>query len=174
MAVMTSPSPRMMDETTRVHTGLSAEDRQGVVGLLNKLLADEMLLYVKSRNYHWNVRGMHFQQLHELFEEQYRELEGIIDDVAERARALGGFAIGTVQEFERESRLSETPGEYPRARDMLGNLLADHEAVIRHLREDQEKCTEHFHDVGTNDFMVGLLERHEKMAWMLRTSLADD
>jgi starvation-inducible DNA-binding protein len=156
---------------TDINIGLTADRREGVVLILNTLLADEYVLYTKTRNYHWNVVGPQFNDLHKFFEAQYDLLQDIVDDVAERARSLGGNAIGTLSEFLKQSRLTEHPGEYPPATEMLTNLLADHEATIRRLREDLETCAETYHDMGTNDFLTGLMERHEKMAWMLRSFL---
>lgn len=172
MAVATAV-PSISDADARVAIGLSPQERQGVADILNTLLADEMVLYQKTRNYHWNVRGLQFDQLHKFFERQYDELANTIDEVAERIRAVGGFAVGTLKEFTQLTRLEESAGEYPSAERMLSNLLADHESVIRSLREDQETCIERFHDVGTNDFLVGLMEQHEKMAWMLRAFVSD-
>ena len=154
--------------------GLSKEQREGVVLLLTPVLADEYLLYTKTRNYHWNVVGPQFNDLHKFFEAQYEELEDIVDDVAERARSLGGKAIGTLAEFLKHTRLQEAPGEYPQASDMLAHLLADHEATVRQLRADLEICADKFHDMGTNDFLTGLMERHEKIAWMLRSFIGDE
>src|SRR5882724_695101 len=114
--------------------GLLDEQREGVVAILNTLLADEYLLYTKTRNYHWNVVGPQFNDLHKFFESQYEELDDVVDDVAERARALGGHAQGTLAEFTKRARLKEHPGNYPDAKEMLAHLLADHETVIRHLR----------------------------------------
>ncbi|RMG50902.1 MAG: DNA starvation/stationary phase protection protein [Acidobacteria bacterium] len=151
--------------------GLTDEQRQGVIQILNTLLADEYVLYTKTRNAHWNVVGPHFSQLHSFFEEQYQQLEQIIDDVAERVRSLDGRAWGTLREFVEQTRLRENPGSYPGAREMLADLLADHETIIRHLREDLETCEKEYHDMGTNDFLTGLMETHEKMAWMLRAHL---
>jgi starvation-inducible DNA-binding protein len=148
--------------------GLTDEQRDGVVLILTTLLADEYLLYTKTRNYHWNVVGPQFNDLHKFFEAQYNALNDIVDDMAERARAMGGRAIGTLAEFQKQTRLQEHPGEYPAASDMLANLLADHEATIRRLREDLETCAAKYHDMGTNDFLTAIMERHEKMAWMLR------
>jgi starvation-inducible DNA-binding protein len=149
--------------------GLPDEQREGIVLMLNTLLADEYLLYTKTRNYHWNVVGPQFSDLHKFFEEQYNELNDIVDDVAERARALGGNAIGTLVEFLKHTRLKEHQGEYPEAGEMLAHLVADHEATIRQLRMDLETAAKTYHDMGTNDFLTGLMERHEKMAWMLRS-----
>ena len=150
--------------------GLSDEQRTVVVKILNTLLADEYLLYTKTRNYHWNVLGPQFNDLHKFFEEQYTELNVVADDVAERARSLGGWALGTLKELSQHARLEEHPGEYPNARQMIANLLADHEALVRQLRADLESAEKH-HDMGTNDFLTGLMEKHEKMAWMLRSFL---
>jgi starvation-inducible DNA-binding protein len=152
--------------------GLTDEQREGVVLMLNTLLADEFLLYTKTRNYHWNVVGPQFNDLHKFFEEQYNALNDIVDTVAERARALGGNALGTMGEFLQQTRLKEQPGDYPTASAMLANLLIDHEATIRQLRVDLETCGDMYHDLGTNDFLTDLMERHEKMAWMLRAFLA--
>lgn len=160
-----------LDKSSPIATGLSKESREGVVDILNTLLADEVLLYQKTRNFHWNVRGPHFDQLHGFFEKQYDQLAEIVDEVAERVRMVGGFAMGTLAEFGRHTRLQEEPGQYPTADQMLNRLLADHEAVIRHLRTDLEECVDRFHDFGTNDFLIGLMQQHEKMAWMLRASL---
>ena len=153
--------------------GLTDTQRDGVRSILTTILADEYLLYTKTRNCHWNVRGPQFVQLHSFFEEQYEALNTIVDDIAERARALGYPAIGTLAEFLEKTRLRERPGHYPLARDMLTDLLNDHEIVIRQLRLDLETCMEPYQDAGTSDFLTGLLAQHEKMSWMLRASLQD-
>jgi starvation-inducible DNA-binding protein len=151
--------------------GLNDNHRESVVRILNVLLSDEYLLYTKTRNFHWNVVGPQFNDLHKFFEAQYEELDGIVDDVAERARALGGLAAGTLAEFSEMTRLKESPGEQPSAQEMLASLLADHEEIIRSLRKDLIACGEKYGDAGTNDFLTGLMERHEKMSWMLRSFL---
>lgn len=151
--------------------GISEESREAVARMLNDTLADEYVLYTKTRNYHWNVFGPLFNDLHKFFEAQYEELNEIVDEVAERVRTLGGWSRATLMEFTSSTRLKEHPGEYPSAEDMLSGLLADHEALIRTLRNDQEACAETYGDMGTNDFLIGLMERHEKMAWMIRATL---
>jgi starvation-inducible DNA-binding protein len=153
--------------------GLSETQTKGVVEILNNILADEYVLYTKTRSYHWNVRGPHFHDLHKFFESQYNELNEIVDDVAERARALGGPALGTLSEFSKQARLKERPGHYPKAAEMIADLLNDHEAIIRQLRADLVTCSEKHGDAGTNDFLTGLMEQHEKMAWMLRAQLEE-
>jgi starvation-inducible DNA-binding protein len=153
-----------------LNIGIRDGDREAVIAILNTLLADEYLLYTKTRNFHWNVTGMQFNDLHKFFEAQYEALDDTVDEVAERVRALGGRAFGTLEEFRKAARLTEHPGAVPAAREMLGALLADHEALARTLRADVDTATER-KDVGTADFLTALLEAHEKAAWMLRSFL---
>jgi starvation-inducible DNA-binding protein len=150
---------------------IADKDRKAVVEILNRLLSDEYVLLTKTRNYHWNVTGPQFNDLHKFFESQYDQLNELVDEIAERARQLGGRALGTLAEFAKTARLTEQPGTTPSAKDMLTALLADHEAVIRQLRGDIGPVAEQHKDVGTSDFLTGLLEKHEKMAWMLRAFL---
>ena len=90
--------------------GINDKDRAGVVKILNALLADEYVLYTKTRNYHWNVVGPQFNDLHKFFAEQYEAIDDFVDDVAERARTLGGHAVATLSEFAEAARLKEHPG----------------------------------------------------------------
>lgn len=153
----------------KINIGLQDKQRKGSIEILNQLLSDEYVLYTKTRNYHWNVKGSDFTELHKFFETQYEKLNAIIDETAERAQQLGGNAFGTLKEFSKHTTLSEFPGNYPGATKMIRNLLEDHESIIGNLRKDLETCAEHFKDMGTNDFLTGLMEQHEKMAWMLRS-----
>jgi starvation-inducible DNA-binding protein len=148
--------------------GIGDENRREVMKLLGTLLADEYVLYTKTRKYHWNVYGSDFKQLHELFEEQYEALDEIIDEVAERIATLGGKAAATLQEFQQTARLQEDPGEYPAPAQMVENLWHDHESTIKEIRTDADACEDDYNDTGTNDFLTGILQKHEKMAWMLR------
>ena len=152
---------------------LTERSRESAVTILNALLADEFVLGTRTRNCHWNVTGPHFHDLHKLFASQYDALDEIMDDVAERARALGGQAVGTLSEFLSSARLKERPGKYPSASHMTAELLEGHEAVIRQLRADVVACDEKLGDAGTTDFLTGLMVRHEKMAWMLRAVLEE-
>lgn len=149
--------------------GLTDTQREGVINTLNKVLADQHVLYTKLRNYHWNITGPEFFALHELFEKQYNAVKESADVVAERVRAHGGNAIGTLQEFLDNTRLKEKTNDYPSAQKMVTNLVEDHEAVVRALREDSEMCAEEYNDSATEDLLIGLLQEHEEMAWMLRS-----
>lgn len=145
--------------------GLDGDVRHSVVDILNKTLANEAVLTVKTRNAHWNVSGAGFFELYILFNSQYEQLNDISDEIAERVRMLGGIAIGSLQEFIHFTRLEEKPGVIPETMD----LLADHESSIRFLREDARKCTDEYEDEGTFELLVSVMRFHEKMAWMLRT-----
>jgi starvation-inducible DNA-binding protein len=140
--------------------------------LLNTLLADEYVLYTKTRNAHWNIQGPNFIELHKFFESQYDALDIIIDDVAERVRALGHFALGSLKDFTAITRLSEHNHDFSDAKHILQTLLEDHEELIRFLRKDILTTGEKYKDLGTADFMTGLMEQHEKMSWMLRAHLS--
>lgn len=150
--------------------GLDSDVRRSVVDLLNITLADEIMLTTKTRCAHWNVRGTDFLKIHALFEDQYQLLNNTCDELAERTRILGGFAIGSLEEFIHHTRLEGQPGDIP---DAL-RLLADHETTIRFLREDVRKCTEEYEDEGTFELLVGVMRMHEKITWMLRSYIGAD
>jgi starvation-inducible DNA-binding protein len=164
-------SPEIMKSDIKTNIGISDDSRKSVVEILNSRLSDEYTLYTKTRKYHWNVTGKRFFQLHEFFEEQYEQLDEMIDEIAERARQLGGKSFGTMEEFVRTSSVEEDPGEYPDAQTMISNLLEDHEAIIQTLRKNADDCDEKYDDMGTNDFLLEAVQKHEKMAWMLRAHL---
>jgi starvation-inducible DNA-binding protein len=155
-------------ETMTVNIGLSDKQRNAVARILNTVLADEFVLYTKSRRFHWNVEGPDFSEMHELFEKQYDQLGEIMDRVAERARALGGVAAGSLEEYLSLTRLKEEPRKRYDAGEMTRALLADHETLIRGLRKDLETCSKEHRDEGTTDFLTGLMQDHEKIAWTLR------
>ena len=142
--------------------------------LLNGLLADLHVLYIKTRKFHWDVAGPSFKEYHEFFEEQYTALEEEIDQVAERIRQLGGRPTATMKDFLSTSSLKEDHDGHIHTQEMFKRLLTDHEQVIRELRGDVKTTDEELGDAGTADFLTGLMEAHEKMAWMLRKYLSDE
>ena len=156
----------------QTNIGITEKNRQSVVGILDALLSDEYVLYTKTRNYHWNVVGPHFNDYHKTFEEQYEGLSDDIDEIAERIRALGFKVSSSLSEFQKNSQLKEHPGAYPDANIMVSNLLNDHESVIQTIRE-KIPVGEKYGDIGTEDFLTALLEKHEKTAWMLRSILEE-
>lgn len=151
--------------------GISENHLKNSIDLLSKSLADEVTLYTKTRKFHWNVAGESFMELHKLFQAQYTELEEAIDEVAERINKLGGKTIGTMKEFMEITSIKESPNVFPNHKEMLKELLIDHETVIQELRKNIDKSDEN-KDAGTADFFTGLMQQHETMAWILRRYLS--
>jgi starvation-inducible DNA-binding protein len=148
--------------------GISDANTKAVALELNKLLANEVVLYTKTRNYHWNIEGPSFMEIHKFLEGQYGELEEIIDNVAERIRSIGHYAEGRLVDFLKLTSLLE-PDNTTNQKVQLKNLLDDHETVIRELRTLITKFADENKDLGSSDFVTGLLGKHEKMAWFLRS-----
>jgi len=138
--------------------------------MLNTLLANEYVLYTKTLKFHWNVRGKHFGALHQLFEKQYEQLLDIVDRIAERVRALGELSMGSLREFMAEASVQEEPGMNPDDLGMIRQLVADHELIIRLIREYSMRAAQ-LHDEGTVNMLGDIIEMHEKNAWMLRAHL---
>lgn len=152
-----------------INIGLTDQQRAGVITLLNQDLSDLYLVLVKTKKYHWDVIGPQFRTLHQLWEEQYETLTLTIDACAERVRMLGGYPVGTMEGFLNLASIKEHSGDIPKATEMVSRLVKDHEIIIRNLREHVTQCSETFKDDGTADFLTGLMEQHEGMAWMLRS-----
>ena len=153
----------------KLNIGLTQEQRAGVIELLNRDLSDAYLLLIKTKKFHWDVVGPQFRSLHQMWEEQYQALTETIDQLAERIRTLGGYPVGTAEGFLKYGSIKEQSNNIPQATEMVAQLVDDHELVIRNLREHVDACSEQFHDEGTADFLTGLMEQHEEMAWMLRS-----
>ncbi len=151
--------------------GITEKNLSLSIATLQVVLANEMVLYIKTRKFHWNVSGDSFMELHKLFENQYNQLEEAIDEVAERISKLGGKAIGTTQEFAKLSSLKENPGKNPSSKEMILELLGDYETIIIKLRKDVDTCADKYKDAGTADFLTGLMEQNETAAWTLRRYL---
>jgi starvation-inducible DNA-binding protein len=153
-----------------IDTGISRENTKKIANILNDDLADEYVLLTKTRNYHWNVEDPRFHDLHTFFEEQYELISASVDEIAERVRALGGKTRATLKEFINSSQIGEDIGSFPHADTMLANLLSDHETIIKTLRKNIKECQD-LNDEGTANFLTDKMEEHEKMAWMLRSSI---
>jgi starvation-inducible DNA-binding protein len=151
--------------------GISENHLKRIIALLTKTLADEVTLYTKIRKFHWNISGDSFMELHKLFQAQYNELEENIDEIAERINKLGGITIGTMTEFLEITSINESPNVYPNQKEMIKELLADHETIVKELRKNIDESNEN-KDVGTVDFLTGLMQQHETMAWILRRYLS--
>ncbi len=152
-----------------INTGIASSDRTVIAEGLSRLLADSYTLYLKTHNFHWNVTGPMFQTLHTMFEEEYTELATAVDEIAERIRALGHYAPGSYAAFGKLSSISEAE-DVPSATDMIGQLVAGHEAVAATARS-VFPAAEEGNDEVTADLLTQRMQVHEKTAWMLRSLL---
>ena len=153
---------------TGIDIGINAEDRISIAEGLKKLLADSYTLYLQTHNFHWNVTGPKFRELHLMFEEHYTELATAVDDIAERIRTLDVVAPGTYQEFARLSSITEIQG-VPAADDMVTILTQGHEHVVKTAREAL-KLAQQGDDESTIALVSDRMRVHEKTAWMLRAT----
>lgn len=151
--------------------GIPEEQLKSTSAVLATVLSDEMILYVKTRKAHWNVTGESFMELHKLFEDHYKLLEAAIDEIAERIGKLGEKTIGTMDEFLKHASIKENPGRYSSSKETMMELLTDHETLIIQLRKKTDDCFENNKDTGTADFLTGLMQQHETIAWILRRYL---
>lgn len=140
-----------------------------VVEQLSGLLANSYVLYVKTHNYHWNVIGPMFSTLHMLFETQYTELALTVDEIAERIRALGAYAPGSLAAFTELATVREETG-HPDAVQMIRNLVSDQEAVVA-VAQNVIKAAEVAGDQASADLATRRMDIHQKNAWMLRSHL---
>jgi len=154
-------------QNSAIDIGIEQADRQAIAGDLARLLADTYTLYLKTHNYHWNVTGPRFRDLHLLFEEQYTEMAIAVDDIAERIRTLGAIAPGTYSEFAELTSISEKPGNRP-AEEMLEDLVLSQEALIRTARAALPRAQQ-AGDESSAALLSDRLRVHEKAAWMLRS-----
>lgn len=160
-----------MSNVPAINIGISAKDRAAISEALSKVLADSFVLYLKTHNYHWNVKGPMFQTLHIMFMDQYTELWNALDEIAERIRSLGFPAPGTFKEFQRLSSMSEGDASLS-ADGMIRDIITGQDDVTRSARAALAIANK-ADDQPTVDTMVQRLQIHEKNAWMLR-SLIDD
>ena len=155
----------------KTNIGITDKNSQLVVDQLARILADEYVLYTKTRNAHWNVEGDDFYEKHKFFEMQYMQLEEFIDKIAERIRTLGYYTPATLAAFLNLTQLTEFSRENNDSKGFVKELLMDHESIIFKLRENIISFATEYHDLGSSDFITGIMEEHEKMAWLLRSHL---
>ena len=139
--------------------------------LLKSVLADQFLLYSKSRNYHWNVTGPNFYGLHAVFEKIYNELAEDVDSIAERIRAIGFKTPGTLKEFLELTSINEEPGEYPAQSAMVQNIINDFETLIEKMKSGSNKIQNDFKDDVTAGMFYSLIEKYQKTVWMLKSTV---
>jgi len=152
-----------------IATKLDADAKAAVVDALTQALADTTVVTMKAQNYHWNVTGMAFGPLHDLFQKIYEDHFEAQDDIAERIKALDAHAEGRLSVFLARAKIKECDGHVD-ARTMIANMQADQETLsgvciaLADLAEEKG-------DLVTNDFAIGRAAVHDKFAWMLRAHL---
>jgi starvation-inducible DNA-binding protein len=156
--------------TSAPKSGRSNNQTKAMAEALSRVLANTYTLYLKTHNYHWNVTGPHFGSLHTLFEQQYTELALAVDIMAERIRALGHVAPGSYSAFGKLSEIDEAPESPPKAIEMVRDLVADNETLVR-LAEQANEVAEETGDDASGDMMIERMQVHSKSAWMLRAHL---
>lgn len=156
-------------QASPVNIGIDATARQEIAEGLSRLLADSYTLYLMTHNFHWNVTGPFFRDLHLMFEEQYTELANAVDVIAERIRTLGFPAPGTYNAFAELSSIREVDG-VPSAEEMVQLLVEGNESVVRTAREILPAAQD-ANDESTDSLIADRMVIHEKTAWMLRSVL---
>ncbi|MDP2454500.1 MULTISPECIES: Dps family protein [unclassified Kaistella] len=151
--------------------GISEENKQVVSDQLSKILADEFLLYSKTLNAHWNIGGPDFHTAHVYLETLYNQQQEIVDTVAERIRAIGHYVPAQLSKYLQLTHLSEQPLDKNDSQSLFEELLHDHESIIIFLRENIKPMADKLKAEGISDYITGLMEYHEKTAWMLRAHL---
>ena len=159
----------MAQAQMKIDIGIPEAQRKKIAEGLSHLLADTYTLYLKTHGFHWNVTGPMFNTLHLMFEQQYNELWTAVDLIAERIRSLGVYAPGSYQQIGKLSSIKEEP-KVPNAKEMLKQLVAGHEAVVRTAR-GIFPIAEKGNDESTCDLLTQRMQLHEKTAWMLRSML---
>lgn len=136
--------------------------------LLNSILASESILAVKTRNAHWNLTSTAFKPLHEWLGDLYSETNSAIDEIAERNKMIGGRAIGSMKEYLKISIIEDEKGILENERKILSQLTEDHMKIAELLKKGI-RLAEKADDPGTEDFLTGLLQTHEKTIWFLKS-----
>jgi starvation-inducible DNA-binding protein len=146
-----------------------SNQQQKIADGLSHLLADTYAVYLKTQNFHWNVTGMNFHSLHKMFEEQYQQLAEAVDTIAERIRALKCKTPGSFSAFSKLTSVKDE-NDTPTSKEMVKQLMKDHESVVMHAYTMLAKATKAGDD-ATMDLLVERIREHEKTAWMLRSCL---
>ncbi len=144
-----------------------------VVIVLNALLADERVLYAKIRNAYWNYSRLSYYELHKFFKIQYELLDEMVNNIAKRVHLLGYLVMGSMKDFLSITRLCEESNNFDHSTLITQTLVNDHETIIGIIRKEIIPLTNKLNDLITTDLVTGIMEQHEKMAWMLNSFLSE-
>jgi len=158
-----------MQTTATVKVGISDLGQDAVREIaeeLRRLLADTFALYIKTKNFHWHIKGRHFRDYHLMLDEHAEQLFGITDEIAERARKLGGTTLRSIGDIMRHQRLQDNDREHVAPEEMLSELMSDNRQLTAFLRATHEVCERH-NDVATTSLMEVWIDQAERRAWFL-------
>jgi starvation-inducible DNA-binding protein len=151
---------------SEIPTDLSGDAVVEISGELRKLLADVFALYVKTKNFHWHMSGRHFRDYHLLLDEHGEQIFAMTDEIAERARKLGGTTLHSISDISKHQRLKDNNAERVDPEDMLSELRADNQELTRNLRSAHELCDKH-NDVATASLIENWIDETERRTWFL-------
>jgi starvation-inducible DNA-binding protein len=147
-------------------TDLGANANCDIPAALRALLADVFALYLKTKNFHWHVSGRHFRDYHLLLDEQGEQIFAMTDDIAERARKIGGTTLRSIGQIAREQRILDNDADYVDPQDMLAELRSDNQQLTREMRRVHELCDE-YGDVATASLLENWIDETERRIWFL-------
>ncbi|HUH49464.1 MAG TPA: DNA starvation/stationary phase protection protein [Mycoplana sp.] len=147
-------------------SGLASNAITDISAALTTLLADIFALYLKTKNFHWHVSGPHFRDYHLLLDEQAEQIFATTDDIAERARKIGGTTLRSIGHAARLHRIPDNDADYVTPEDMLAELLEDNKHLVSLLRETHGLCDEHG-DVATASLLETWIDEAERRTWFL-------
>jgi starvation-inducible DNA-binding protein len=156
----------------KTNIGITDKNRKAIAEQLAKILADEFLLYSKTLNAHWNVEGPDFHAAHIYLETLYNQQQEIVDTVAEKIRTVGHYVPAQLNKYLELTHLSEQALTKNDSQTFFAELLEDHESIIVFIRENIKPFADKLKAEGISDYITGLMEYHEKTAWMLRSHLS--
>ncbi|HEV8002885.1 MAG TPA: DNA starvation/stationary phase protection protein [Planctomycetaceae bacterium] len=162
----TSAARSKVAKALETPTDLNRDGVEEICEELRKLLADVFALYLKTKNFHWHMSGPHFRDYHLLLDEQSDQIFAMTDDIAERARKIGGTTLHSISEIAREQRLSDNNDEFVAPADMLAELTDDNQALVRSMRATHEVCDRH-NDVATASMLENWIDESERRTWFL-------
>jgi starvation-inducible DNA-binding protein len=163
---MKTNSATQMKDINETVSDLGSEAVVEISSALRTLLADVFALYVKTKNFHWHMSGPHFRDYHLLLDEQATQIFAMTDDIAERARKLGGTTIRSISDISRHQRLTDNNAEFVAPHDMLVELRGDNQDLTRNLRSAHEFC-ERRNDVATASLIENWIDETERRTWFL-------
>jgi starvation-inducible DNA-binding protein len=153
-------------DALKTRTDLSREAVEEISNELRQLLADVFVLYVKTKNFHWHMSGNHFRDYHLLLDEHGEQIFAMTDDIAERARKLGGTSLHSISEISRHQRLKDNNEDFVAPKDMLAELCSDNQHLTKFLRSTHEVCDRH-NDVATASLLENWIDEAERRTWFL-------